>query len=104
MIFNNPYWTGKQKIELLQRWILVHSYIYYELNDSVVPDAQFDNNCRHLIRLQKAYPDDFKESRYYYAMNEFDGSTGYGFYEKLDPDMQNNISRDAYMVLGMKGR
>lgn len=99
MQFNNPYLSPKQKIEMLQRWILVHSYIYYELNNNAVEDAAFDNNCNHLARLQKAYPKALKQSRYYYAMKEFDGSTGYGFVNKLNSEMQDIIRRDAQYII-----
>lgn len=83
MKFSNPYLSNKDKIELLQKWILVHSYLYYELNYSVVSDNKFDKNCVQLMELKIKYPKLWKKSKYYYAMKDFDGSTGYGFYEKL---------------------
>ena len=33
MEFKNPYFLTVERINLLQRWILVHSYLYYEKNE-----------------------------------------------------------------------
>lgn len=99
MIFSSPYWSNKTKIQLLQRWILVHSYLYYILDDTVVDDHIFDNNAMQLTELQMAFPDALTNSRYYYAMEDFDGSSGFGFVQKLEPDDYECIIRDANMLL-----
>lgn len=98
MEFSSPYWTDQQKVELLQRWILVHSYLYYELDYSIVEDHVFDSNCRQLVELSEAHPEALKNSRYYYAMEEFDGSTGAGFTSKLRLYDFDCITRDAYYL------
>lgn len=99
MEFNSPYWTNKIKIELLQRWILVHSYLYYDLNESIVSDQMFDRNSKQLVELQENDPKAFKKSRYYYAMKEFDGSSGFGFVQNLDAEHFEAVIRDAQMLL-----
>jgi hypothetical protein len=99
MIFNNPYWNAKTKISLLQRWILVHSFIYYELNKNIVSDYMYDMNSKQLVELQNKYPKAFMESRYFYAMNNFDGSSGFGFVDKLAADDYDAVTRDAYMLV-----
>jgi hypothetical protein len=98
MEFNNPYFTKLNKIELLQRWILIHSFLYYQLNYNVVSDERFDNNCRQLKELKGKYPKTYKRSKFYYSMHDFDGSTGYGYYELLREDHQAIISRDAFYL------
>lgn len=98
MIFKSPYWTTKTKIDTLSRWILVHSFLYYELNYNVVPDHMFDANCNQLQEFIVAHPDEFKRSTYYYALEEFDGSTGYGFYQKLNFEHLMLVERDAYYL------
>jgi hypothetical protein len=102
MEFPSPYWNAKTKIELLQRWLLVHSFIYYELNNNVVSDEMYDMNSKQLAEMQNKYPDDFIKSKYYYAMKEFDGSTGFGFVEKLTADHYERVTRDAYMITQRK--
>jgi hypothetical protein len=102
MEFPSPYWSKKTKIELLQRWILVHSHLYYDLNNSIVSDHMFDNNCNTLVSFQMAFPEEFKESRYYYAMKDFDGSTGFGYVQNLDPSHFEVITRDAKTLLNLR--
>lgn len=95
MKFNSPYWSNKVKVELLQRWILVHSFLYYELNYNVVSDSKFDSNCEQLRKLKDKYPNSYKKAKYSYAMKDFDGSTGFGFVEKLNADHHSKVARDA---------
>lgn len=84
MQFNNPYWSNKLKIGCLQRWLIVHSILYYELNNSIVNDKMFDANAYQLVGLQKQYPEDAKQSEYWYVFNDFDGSTGFDLYHRLN--------------------
>lgn len=95
MIFDNPYWEDKTKVELLQRWILVHSHLYYDLNASVVSDHMFDNNCRQLHQLKLDSSKAYSEAKYSYAMQDFEGSTGFGFVEQLTTEHRDLIMRDA---------
>lgn len=98
MKFKNPYWEPIDKINMLQRWILVHSYIYYELNSSVVSDHMYDNNCNLLVQMKKDYPKAFKKSRYFPAFSQFDGSTGFDLISKLPKKEKDIIERDAMYV------
>jgi hypothetical protein len=102
MEFPSPYWSQKTKIELLERWILVHSYLYYDLNKSVASDHVFDKNSSQLVSFIIAFPEAFKESRYYYAMKDFDGSTGFGYVQNLDPSHFEIVSRDAQTLLNLR--
>ena len=42
------YWNEPTKISYLQRQVIVHSLIYYELNESVISDKEFDDLSRQL--------------------------------------------------------
>lgn len=95
MKFLNPYWKVSTKIQLLQRWVLVHSYLYYSIDNSIIPDYMFDNNSRQLYKMQNKFKKSFKKSKYYYAMKEFDGSSGFGLFEKLTHKDQEIVMRDA---------
>lgn len=102
MQFKNPYWSNTQKMNMLQRWILVHSFIYYELNNNIVSDHMYDNNCVHLAELQKKYPDSFKVTNYYKAFKEFDGSTGFDLLSKLSKSQLIKIQSEAMFVFRME--
>lgn len=98
MIFNDPYWTIREKMDLLSRWIIVHSIIYYELNCTVVEDAKFDSNSKQLVSMIKLNPEDFSNSRWYYVMNTFDGTTGFDLFNKLCKRDKKRMLNEAEWV------
>lgn len=60
-----------------RRQILVHSVIYYVLDDELVTDATFDRWCRELVALQDAYPDDAAQAPLAEEFHGFTGSSGF---------------------------
>lgn len=105
MIFNNPDFTVQEKIELLERSILVHSYIYYELNENVLADYKYDHNTRQLLALKRDYPDVFKKSRYYRYFDNFESGTGFDLVSRIKKDGEGlyfRIARDAYLAVRYK--
>lgn len=81
MIFKNPYLDTDSKLDLLAKWIIVHSIIYYELDDNIVSDKMFDDNCKQFMELK---PYGSKKYRWRYVMHDFDGSTGFHLYSKAN--------------------
>lgn len=64
-------------IERRRRQILVHSFIYYELNDNFISDSEFDRFCEELVALQEEFPELSKLGEEYNNFKDFDGSSGY---------------------------
>ena len=56
--------------------MLVHSYIYYELNDNVVDDHTWAKWAKELEQLQKDYPKESSEVEEYEQFKDWDGSSG----------------------------
>lgn len=83
MVFGNKNLTRIEKLELLQRWIIVQSILYYELDYSLVTDKVFDANCKQLVELMAKSKKSLPDTYYYYCMHDFDGSTGFDLYHKL---------------------
>ena len=78
------YWSNSTKISYLQRRIIIWSIMYYEYDESCVPDSTYDSVSHQLVELQKQTSlEEFKKSRYYYAMHDFDGSTGFDIPSRL---------------------
>ena len=78
------YWSDSAKISYLQRRIIIWSIMYYEFNESCVPDNVYDSVSHQLVELQKkASKEEWKKSTYYYAMHDFDGSTGFDIPSRL---------------------
>ncbi len=68
--------TIKEKILQRRRQMLVHSYIYYELNQNIVSDHQWAKWAKELEQLQKDYPKESSEVMYYEDFKNWDGSSG----------------------------
>lgn len=78
------YWDDHVKISCLQRRIIVYSIMYYEMNESCISDKQYDDISRQLVQLQSSVSEaEWKKSTYYYAMYDFDGSTGFDIPSRL---------------------
>jgi hypothetical protein len=101
MDFSKGNFTPQEKIELLQRWVLVHSYLYYNMDTSVVTDHKYDDNCRQLCRMKEDYQDSWANARYTYAMYDFDGSTGFGFVDRLKDKDLESVTFDVSILLNM---
>ncbi|MCX7924165.1 MAG: hypothetical protein N3B21_19475 [Clostridia bacterium] len=107
MKFNNPYWSWKTKLDLLARWIIVQSIIYYELNSNVVSDKMFDDNSHQFVGLVDEHNDDFKQTFYYKVMKGFDGSTGFDLFHRLkrfDKEHAHYLYGIAMNVLSLAGK
>lgn len=111
MKFNQPF-NIVEKIQLLQRWILVQSFAYYELNNNIATDFQYDANARQLEELSKQYPDEFEQSRYYDYFYDFYDSdehatSGFDLLERVrkkDKDLYHRLHMDAANALDLKRR
>lgn len=71
-----------------QRQILVHSFIYYQLNENIIDDHTYDLWCKELAKAIIDYPELFKQTTFYEGFKEFDGSSGYDL-PFSNPDIQN---------------
>lgn len=60
-----------------RRQVLVHSIIYYRLNDNIVTDAQWTEWANELYDLQKQYPDIAMTCVFAKDFKGFDPSTGF---------------------------
>lgn len=65
-------------INRLERMVLFHSYLYYELDKNVVSDHFFDQISKELADCIQEFPEQFKASAYPNVFSSFDGSTGAG--------------------------
>ena len=93
------YWSNTTKISYLQRRIIVYSIMYYEHNESCVPDSEYDSISRQLVKLQKqATKEEFEKSTYYYAMHDFDGSTGFDIPSRLTNEDQKYLTKLANII------
>ena len=84
--------TVQNIIDNLQRKVILHSYLYYELDDSVVSDTDYDFIARTLAKYKNDYPELWKNSMYYKQFGEgYNGSTGFDLYSKLSDEQKRVI-------------
>ena len=90
------------KISYLQRRIIIHSLLYYELNVNCISDESFDELCIQLLEMQKSADiKELEQSTYYYVFYDFDGSTGCDIPQRLtDYDYKYllNIAQHVYKL------
>lgn len=90
------YWTMCERIEFLQRTILIHSYLYYERSTTFISDKSYDELAKQLVELQKCvclYT--LQDTNYYYVFYDFDGTTGFDLWHRLKQDDKDYIAMIA---------
>lgn len=93
------YWSDITKISYLQRRIIVYSIMYYDNDESCITDKEYDSISRQLVELQKSVSkEDFEKSQYYYAMHDFDGSTGFDIPSRLTKKDREYLAHIAAIV------
>jgi hypothetical protein len=112
MKFRQPF-SALEKIQLLQRSILVNSFAYYEMNENILSDFQYDDNAKQLAELKNQYPEEFKRSRYYDYFHDYCGedgthmTSGFDLLERVrkkDDELYRHIWIDAAMALDLKSK
>lgn len=85
------------KINYLQRKIILNSVMYYVYNKSFVSDKYFDDISHQLVEMQKSLENTGKNPRtsteYGYMMYDFDGSTGFDLYSRLSSRDREKINQ-----------
>lgn len=60
-----------------RRQMLVHSCLYYRMNENLITDQQFNHWGRELVKLQAQYPEIAAKVPYAEAFSDWDASTGF---------------------------
>jgi hypothetical protein len=69
--------TVAELINRRHRQIMVHSVLYYRMNESLIDDFTFDKWCNELVKLQLDHPEEAKTAPFSEKFKDFDGSTGF---------------------------
>lgn len=56
--------------------MLVHSYLYYEMNVNIVSDAKWSQWAMELVQLQKEHPQEASQVEFAELFKDWDGSSG----------------------------
>lgn len=92
MKFDNPYFTLSEKLDLLAKWIIVHSILYYEHDTTLASDFMYDANGKQFLSLIKnSTKEDKQKMRWWYVLKHYDGSTGFHLLSKLNKEDRQKI-------------
>lgn len=69
--------TIAERIQQLRLQTVIHSAIYYVLNDNIISDNEWSERAKELVKLQEQYPDVASQVVYADEFKDFDGSTGF---------------------------
>ena len=86
--------SNLERCSVIQRKILLHSILYYELDKTIISDQQFDKLCKKLLTGIK-HTKDYQKSDYFYVFYDFDGSTGFDLYDRLEDDDKEYLTHIA---------
>lgn len=94
------YWGDKTILSFLQRKIIVNSILYYILDSPVIDDRQFDSLVKEYIdKTKECSKLSLVDSQYYYCFNDFDGSTGFDLYDRLNEKDKKYLRNMAEHIL-----
>lgn len=65
------------KIRQRRLQMLIHSHLYYRMDNNIVGDKQFDRWAYELRDIQKDYPAESQACDLYEEFADWDGTTGY---------------------------
>lgn len=68
--------TTKEKIRQRRSQMLVHSFLYYHIDTSIVPDDKWQQWADELTQLQQSFPEECNIDFYDEEFKDWDGSTG----------------------------
>lgn len=85
----------RELISRRRQQFLVHSYLYYILDDSLISDQMYDRICCELVQLQRQYPDIAAELPYHELCNQLDESAS-GSYIRDYP--REIVSKALYLL------
>lgn len=89
--------SNLERCSVIQRKILIHSILYYELDKSILSDEEFDKMCRRLLKGRE-HTKDYHKTDYFYVFYDFDGSTGFDLYGRLEDDDKEYLTHLAKLV------
>lgn len=75
-----------------QNQLLVHSFLYYQLDTSIISDHAFDLWSKQLATAIQDYPEVFAQSHHFRDFKDFDGSSGFDL-PFANPDVQARALR-----------
>lgn len=84
-----------------QRQLLVHSYLYYVLDESIVSDTDYDRWCEELVTLQTQHRDLAQKTPYWNICQSFDASGSGYWIQRYPPEI---VTTAVHLLWQHKGK
>lgn len=97
-------WSMLDKIDYLQKMILVNSALYYKYDTNALTDHQYDSISEQLVQYMDEYPLSKRISKYAYVFDTYDGTTGFHLVDSLEPDDYYCVMLSVENYLSRRGR
>lgn len=97
------YWSTETKMSYLQRRIIIYSVMYYIEGVSLISDHEYDEISQQLAKMKECDPISYSKTKYFYAMPEFDGSTGFYIFSALTKKDQNYLMLVSKALVKQRG-
>lgn len=95
-------WDKITCINFLQRKIILNCIAYYQLNTNKLTDKEYDELSKQLVSLQKDI--NINDTQYGYIMYDFDGTTGFDLYDRLNANDKQYLMNIACHALYVSTR
>lgn len=95
-------WNKYERISFLQRVILIHSYLYYMLDETLWSDKKYDEIAKQLAEMQEnvTQVELVYNTDYGYVFFDYDGTTGFDLYYRLNKKDKKRIEQIARIISG----
>ena len=97
-IFSGEELKIAEKIQQRRYQMIVHSAIYYNFNDNIVPDSKWSQWGLELKELQERYPDISSKVEFAEAFKDWDASTGFNL-----PINEDWVTEKAVQLMKRRG-
>lgn len=74
-----------EELWMRMQQFLVHSYLYYELDENIIDDHKYDRICVRLVELLNKYPEEYSKLPYHDIVGDGGEGSGSGSYIKDYP-------------------
>lgn len=94
----------QDQINFWQRYIIVHSKLYYFMDTNIISDKKYDETCLMLVKMKETYPEEWKNSEYFLQFGEeYVGNTGFDLFEGLTKHQIAIIDSIIYHIHQSRG-
>lgn len=87
------------KLDYLCRKIIIHSIIYYDYNENIISDSDYDKLCKQLYKLIQENQNDIQNCYYFNILKDYSPATGFDLKYKLEDEHKEYLEHLASIIL-----